>query len=90
MKITEKNPFLAETKFLCFTFLKFSPFSAKLSDKLLEFSFSGLNMKILNTFVVTLTESRKGTEKIRTFDPTNESADCWSPVQSYNFIIRVE
>ena len=36
------------------------------------------------------TESRQGTKQTRTFDPTNESADCWSAAHSYNFIIRVK
>ena len=36
------------------------------------------------------TESRQGTEQTRTFEPTNESEDCWSTTHSYNFIIRVK
>ena len=38
------------------------------------------------------TESRQKTEQqTRTFDPTNESADCWSARQSIcNFIIKVK
>ena len=27
---------------------------------------------------------------MKTFEPTNESADCWSAAHSYNFIIRVK
>ena len=27
---------------------------------------------------------------MRTFEPTNESADCWSAAHSYNFIIRIK
>ena len=38
---------------------------------------------------VVITESRQGIEQTRTFDPTNESADCWSAANSYNFINRV-
>ena len=36
------------------------------------------------------TESRQGNEQTRTFEPTNESADCRSAIHSYNFIIRVK
>ena len=36
------------------------------------------------------TESRQGTEQTRTFDPTNNSADCWSAMHSCNIIIRVK
>ena len=34
--------------------------------------------------------NRQGNEQMRTFEPTNESADCGSAAQSYNFIIRVK
>ena len=36
------------------------------------------------------TKSKQGTEQMRTFEPTNESADCRSAMYSYNFIIRVK
>ena len=36
------------------------------------------------------TKSRQGNEQMRTFEPTNESVDCWSAMHSYNFIIRVK
>ena len=35
-------------------------------------------------------EFRQGTEQMRTFDPTNESTDCWSAVHTYLFNIRVK
>ena len=34
--------------------------------------------------------NRKGSVKTRTFEPTNESADCWYATHSYIFIIRVK
>ena len=34
--------------------------------------------------------NRQGNEQTRTFEPTNESEDCWSAAHSYNFIIRVK
>ena len=40
--------------------------------------------------MVETTESRQGTEQTRTFDLTNESADCWSAAHSHNFNIRVK
>ena len=36
------------------------------------------------------TKSKQGNEQMRTFEPTNESADCWPATHSYNFIIRVK
>ena len=36
------------------------------------------------------TKSKQGNEQTRTFEPTNESADCWLATHSYNFIIRVK
>ena len=33
---------------------------------------------------------RQGSVQMRTFEPTNASADCWSFVHSYNFTIRVK
>ena len=36
------------------------------------------------------TESRQGAANWRTFAPTNESADCWSAANSYNFNIWVK
>ena len=41
-------------------------------------------------FEVFTTKSRQGSEQTRTFDPTNESADYWSAIHCYNFIIRVK
>ena len=38
----------------------------------------------------TSTKSKQGNEQTRTFEPTNESADCWPATHSYNFIIRVK
>ena len=35
------------------------------------------------------TKSKQGNEQTRTFEPTKESAVCWSATHSYNFIIRV-
>ena len=34
--------------------------------------------------------NRQGSVLMRTFEPTNEIADCWSATHSYNFIIRVK
>ena len=34
--------------------------------------------------------NRQGTVQTRTFEPTNESADCWYTTHSYIFIIRVK
>ena len=34
--------------------------------------------------------NRQVNEHMRTFEPTNESADCWSAANCYNFIIRVK
>ena len=36
------------------------------------------------------TKSKQGNEQTRTFEPTNESADCWPATHSYNFITRVK
>ena len=36
------------------------------------------------------TKSKQGNEQTRTFEPTNESADCRPAIHSYNFIIRVK
>ena len=36
------------------------------------------------------TKSKQGNEQTRSFEPTNESADCWPAMHSYNFIIRVK
>ena len=44
----------------------------------------------LGRFQVKTKESRQGNEQTRTFEPTNESADCWSAAHSCNFIIRVK
>ena len=33
---------------------------------------------------------QQGNEQTRTFEPTNESADCWSAMHSYNFNFRVK
>ena len=41
-------------------------------------------------FVILSTESRQETEQTRTFEPTNECADCWSAMDSYDLIIRVK
>ena len=32
----------------------------------------------------------QGNEQTRTFEPTNESEDCWSAAHSYNFMIGVK
>ena len=34
--------------------------------------------------------NRQGSVQMRTFEPTNDSADCWSAMHSYNFLIRVK
>ena len=34
--------------------------------------------------------NRQGNVQTRTFEPTNESEDCWSAAHSYNFVIRVK
>ena len=36
------------------------------------------------------TKSKQGNEQMRSFEPTNERADCWPASHSYNFIIRVK
>ena len=33
---------------------------------------------------------QQGNEHTKIFEPTNESAVCWSATHSYNFIIRVK
>ena len=35
------------------------------------------------------TKSKQGNELTRTFEPTNECADCWSATNSYDFNIRI-
>ena len=40
--------------------------------------------------VCVLHRNRQGNEDTRTFEPTNESADCWSAAHRYNFNIRVK
>ena len=51
-----------------------------------------VNSDLTNFFLTQVKpiESRHGTEQTRTFDPSNESADCWAAGHSYNLIIRVE
>ena len=34
--------------------------------------------------------NRQGNVQTRTFEPNNESEDCWSAAHSYNFVIRVK
>ena len=47
--------------------------------------------KLAEKYEVFITKSRQGNEQMRTFEPTNESANyCWSAMHSYNFIIRVK
>ena len=46
-------------------------------------------LKELNTLLL-YPRNRQGCVQMRTFEPNNESADCWSAAQSYNFIIRVK
>ena len=41
-------------------------------------------------YMVSTTKSKQGDEQTRSFEPTNEKADCWPATHSYNFIIRVK
>ena len=34
--------------------------------------------------------NRQGSVQMRTFKPTNDSADCWSVAHSHNYIIKVK
>ena len=36
------------------------------------------------------TKSKQGNELTRSFEPTNEKADCWPATYSYNSIIRIK
>ena len=51
-----------------------------------------VNSDLTNFFLTQVKpiESRHGTEQMRTFDPTNESAICWSAAHCYDFIIGVK
>ena len=49
-----------------------------------------MGMGNVNVFSFKTTESRQGTEQMRTFDQANGSADCWSAEHNHNFIDRVK
>ena len=37
-----------------------------------------------------LHRNKQGSVQMKTFEPMNESADCWPAAHSFNFIIRVK
>ena len=59
----------------------------KASLQFLEFMCKKMNLKIVCETVIG--DPQKQT-RTRTFEPTNESADCWSTAHINNFIIRVK
>ena len=50
----------------------------------------GIICPIFESLFLYLFPQNPDKEQTRTFEPTNDSADCWSATHSYNFIIRVK